>query len=165
MGGISRLDQFPGLRELVARHTVDGLSQGDTAAAVAEAFPTLEGTTRDTVRRWLKDAKVQAHIEALAKERVNLIARTIDRELAGRLGDDEKRQKMDTRTLIELRREILPPHAQRHILSRGVDEGAAATEAWLALTRNPDAARTLGLAALPEGEENDEEEVDGEVIE
>lgn len=157
MARTNRLDTIPGLREAVAEFAVEGNTQAQIAAAIGREFPALDGLNPGVVKRWLKDAKVQATMERLGRERTNAITRTIDATLFGRISSPEQREKMDTRTLLEIRRELLPPPAQRHILSRGVDEGAATSELWLKLSANPELAQALGIGALPELEAGDDD--------
>lgn len=161
MARTNRLDTIPGLRETIAELAIAGHTQEQIAAALAEPYPALDGLHKGVVKRWLKDAKVQAIMERLGRERTNMITRTLDAELFARISDPGKRGAIPTRELIEIRRELLPPPAQRHILSRGVDEGAASSELWLRLSENPEAARLLGMGTLPELEAGDDDELEG----
>lgn len=161
-GRPNRLDTVPGLREALATLIANGYSNRDTARTLAAEFPALEGLHRRMVGRWKKDQQVQAHIERLGRERVNQITRTIDAELERRIGDSRQRAEMPTRELIELRREMLPPPAQRHVLTRGADESAAAAELFEKLSANPELATALGMGGLPELDAGDPDVADYE---
>jgi hypothetical protein len=140
----SRIDD-PGYAEAVAELLAAGL----TNAQVAEALG--DGTHPDTVKRWARHAKVQAHLSRIREERVNRVTRKIDSVIEGRLSDPNALRDMDMKDLVALRRELLGPAAQRVIVNRGADEAEAAAELFAMLARNPELAKALGAEGVGEG--------------
>lgn len=159
-GGVSPLDTVPGLREFVAEVAVAGHTAREIGELVGQRFPALGVVSRGTIGRWLRDPGVAAMIERLGRERTNDIVRSIDAELFAKIQTPASRAQLDIKTLLDIRKELLPPAPQRHILHRGTDEAAATSELWLRLSQDPDLAERLGIAAsvpaLEEGNEYDD---------
>lgn len=140
----SRIDD-PGYAEALAELAAAGLSHEEIAVGLAD------GTHKDTVRRWLRHPKVQAHLSRLREERVNRVTRKIDQVIEGRLSDPNALRSMDMKDLVALRRELLGPAAQRVVVSRGADEAEATAELMGLLARNPELAQALGAEGVAEG--------------
>jgi hypothetical protein len=155
MGRPSRIDQDPQLAEFVAERLVDGYTKDEAADAVGEAFPPRPDAR--TITRWKQHPKVRAHVSRLREERTNRITSKIDTRLLGLIETPEALEKLSIKELIEIRRELLPPPAQRHVVSRGVDESAALADLMSRLQNDPKLAEALGLGGLPELEPGDDE--------
>jgi hypothetical protein len=140
----SRLDD-PGYAENVADLLASGLTNDKVAAALGD------GTHPDTVKRWARHPKVQAHLSRLREERVNRVTRKIDSVIEGRLSDETALREMDMKDLVALRRELLGPAAQRVVVNRGVDEAEATADLMSALARNPELAKALGAEGVADG--------------
>lgn len=147
MARTSRLDQDAALPQKVAELIHDGLTHTEVAAAVGE------GTHKDTITRWRKDPRVQAHLTRLREERTNRITSKIDSRLSALIETPDELAKLSIKELIEIRRELLPPAAQRHIVHRGADESAALADLQRLLSERPDLAQALGLAPGEEDED------------
>ena len=144
----SRLDREPGLDELIAAMVVEGKSHEEIAAEI--------GAHKSTVTRsYARDPRVRAHIERMHKERTQLVTHTIDATLLGRIQNKQAREKMSVKELLEIRRELLGPPAQRLTVSRGADEGSALLEVYKRLQENPETLAELGFGNLPELPEGD----------
>lgn len=94
-GRPSRLST-PGLAAAVAEAWVAGLTRKD----IGEKF----NCTVDTVSRWFKDPRVQAHAARIAQDRIIRIVRQTDTEIEVRLAQAED---MPTETLLKVRREYI----------------------------------------------------------
>jgi hypothetical protein len=140
----SRIDD-PGYAEAVAELLATGATYKEVAAALED------GTHHDTVRKWSRHPKVQAHLSRLREERVNRVTRKLDSVIEGRLSDPEALRSMDMKDLVALRRELLGPAAQRVVVSRGADEAEATMELMRVLSRNPELATALGAEGIAEG--------------
>ena len=161
----SRIDTQPGLAEVVAQLLIDGLTHAQVAEKIsAEQPPDMDPISRYTITKsWSKHPSVRAHMERLTKERHLLISRTVESALEARITDPEQRRKMSVKELLEIRREILGPAAQRLTVNRGADEGSALAELYLRAQEDPEIAAALarlgiegGTAPeLPEGEDPD----------
>lgn len=138
MGGVSELDRNPDLREQIA----EALHRGGTSAEVAEAV----GFSERAIRRYKKDPLIQGLLSAKREERINSVTRTIDSSLEAKINDPEERKKLSIKELLEIRRELLGPAAQRLTVSKGADEGEAGAELYRKLLENPELAEALGIA-------------------
>jgi hypothetical protein len=94
----------------VAEAYVSGMDKD----AMAEAL----NCHRDTVRFWVKDPRVQAHIVRLTRERVARITRKIDSEMEARMAHTSS---MKIEDLLKIRKEYL---SRTH---SGDDAGSSAT--------------------------------------
>lgn len=157
----SRLDTREGLIEDIADLAMQGLTNAEIADAVGE------GTHKDTIKAWRKDARVQAAMTRMRQERINRIDSKIVSRLTSIINDPHELEQLDIDTLLKIRKELLPPAAQRHIVSKGADEPAALAELYGYLNDNPAVAAELGLGGPPPDEDTRELEapVDAEVVE
>jgi hypothetical protein len=120
------------------------------AKTVADLY--LSGMTRaemadeldcavDTISLWTGDPRVQVHISAGSKARVNRITRKIDQEIEGRLiGSGIK--DVDLETLLRIRKELkgkAPEEADR--------TDAASGDIWDVLDNNPELVEQITKAA------------------
>ncbi len=140
----SRIDD-PGYAESVAELLAQGLTHQEVADGLGD------GTHKDTIKRWVRNPKVQAHLSRLREERVNRITRRLDQIIEGRLSDKTALGEMDIKDLVALRRELLPPAAQRVVVSRGADEAEATMELMQVLARNPELAAAMNAEGVAEG--------------
>jgi hypothetical protein len=146
-GRINRLDDAE-FAKTVAELYVAGTSSTEMAAELA--------CHKDTIRLWVKDPRVRAHIRMQAKERVDRISRRIDGEIEARLahvGDWEIDQ------LLKVRKEYLD-RPLKLMQDGGTDEATASNEIAEAMDENPDFAAELlkvleskGKKALPAPQE------------
>lgn len=96
MGGrISRLDDSD-FAKSVAELYVRGVSHPEMAEEL--------GCSKDTIRVWIKDPRVQAHARRISIERVNRITRKIDGEMEARV---ELAGDLDIKDLLSIRKEYL----------------------------------------------------------
>jgi hypothetical protein len=93
----------------------------------------------------------------IGQDRLNLVTRTIDSALLAIVSDPEQRARLSVRDLLEIRRAMLGPSAQRLTISRGVDEGAALADLYLATEKNPSIAGALRTLAVRSEAEDDPE--------
>jgi hypothetical protein len=89
----------PAFAERVAKLYVEGMELGDIATEL-EAH-------RDTITDWVRDPRVLVHVKRLSSERVAHTTRQIDAELLHRVLDPEVIRKMDTDTLLKIRKELV----------------------------------------------------------
>lgn len=160
MGRKSKLDMHDGLIEDIAELVMDGLNNREIAETLGM------GTHPDTVKGWKKDPRVQAAMSRIRQEHINRIDSKIVNRLKGMIETPDILAKLDVDTLLKIRKELLPPAAQRHVVSRGQDETMAMEELYTMLANKPDMAEALGLAGAPPDEDVRELEagdvVDGE---
>jgi transposase len=93
------MDREPHLREIVAESYVNGMTNAQIADAIGY------GVHPDTITDYKRHPKVQAIAERLTKERHLQITSKIDASLLKRLDHVDK---IDTETLLKIRKEILP---------------------------------------------------------
>ncbi len=148
MARTSRLDTRPGLIEQVAEMAMMGLTNQEIADTVGE------NTHKDTIRAWKKDERVQAAMSTMRQESINRIDSKIVSRLQGIIDTPGELEKLDIDTLLKIRKELLPPAAQRVTVSRGVDEAAALTELYQLLNERPEVAAALGLGGPPPDEDH-----------
>lgn len=123
-----------GLRELIAEAYADGRSRQQIADAIGD------NCHKDTVTEYLKDDEIQAMIDRLSRERINRVTRKIDAALESRL---EHVDKIDTETLLKIRKEMLP---ERIEIDDKTDRSTLVEELWGAADQDPELAQRL-LAA------------------
>lgn len=156
----SRIEREPGLAELIATRLVDGYTHQEIADEI--------GSTKGTITRsYSRHPKVRGHIARLMKERTIRVDRKILSHLEARINDASQLRKMSVKELLEIRRELLGPAPQRLMVGRGVDEGSALAQLYLAAQTDPAIAaalETLGIdqpdedapEALPAGEDEED---------
>lgn len=92
---------------------VSRLENTEFAKAVAEAYingcthtdmADMFGASKDSISKWVRDPRVQAHSAKMAQDRVLRITRKIDKEIDGRLQDAHE---LDTEVLLKIRKEFL----------------------------------------------------------
>lgn len=157
MGRPSRLAS-PEFVEQLAEAVHDGMTNQQVAEALGE------GIHEDSVKRWKRDPRVQAALSRLREERINRATSKLDARIMAKIETPEELEKMDLDTLLKIRRELLPPPAQRVTVNRGVDENAAMADLFKLLNKRPDIAEALGLEspdeapALPPGDTIDSDD-------
>lgn len=131
MGRPSLLDQEPQLAEVIAQLYIDGKTNQQIATAIGR------GVHKDTITDYRRDARVKNIIKKLTDERIQRITRRIDSVLEARL---EKTDKIETDTLLKIRKEMLPERVE---ISDGTSQADAVEELWRAADKDPELARKL----------------------
>jgi DNA-directed RNA polymerase specialized sigma24 family protein len=126
----------PEFAKAVAELYAAGLSHSDMAEEL--------NCAKETVPRWIRDPRVQAHSNRLIQERVGRITRRIDSAIEGRLAYIDK---FDLDDLLKVRKEFI------RSLPQGVaaDTVGATTELAEAMDQNPELAKALQALAKGEG--------------
>lgn len=157
-GGISPLEDAE-LRGSLAEAYVAGAS----VTELAETF----GCTRATVRKWLKDPRIQGAITQGMTERVNRLTRKIDTELENRIaGPHLKHMPLDE--LLKIRREVMGPQTQKVQVDQrttAVSIEATTMDLWGALDGDPEAMKALSRVIGDKPGELEQGIEDADVIE
>lgn len=103
MSGVSLMDRDPSLRDIVAEGYVEGLTNQQIADKLGR------GVHKDTITDYKRHPAVVAIADRLTKERHLQITSKIDSALLKRL---EHVDKIDTETLLKIRKEILPERVE-----------------------------------------------------
>lgn len=127
-GRINRLDDADFAKEIATLY-VGGASLNEIAANV-DCHST-------TVRAWIKDPRVRAHIRTLTRERVTRVSRRLDGEVEARLAHVSD---WDLDTILKVRKEYLRPVL---LEDGGADEAAATNEIAEQMDQNPEFAEQL----------------------
>jgi len=132
----------PDFAKKIAELYLAGLTREDIAQALFEEFPDHinQPPNLDTISHWTADPRVQVHITAGAKARVNRITRRIDRELEGRI-TGEGIKKLDTETLLRIRKELLGK-----VPADKENDDNALPDLWDIIDSNPEVGEALSKA-------------------
>lgn len=160
----SRIDQDPDLALFVAEKIMDGFTNDQVAEVVGE------GTDPRTIGRWKQHPIVRGHLNRLRDDRANRVDSKIMAHLLTKIETPQEIKKLSVKELLEIRRELLGPATQRHVVSKGANEDEALAALMTRLQDDPKLAEALGLAgALPAADfdelEPGEEIVDAEAVE
>lgn len=132
MGRPNMLDNTPGMVELVAELYAAGLNNRE----MLEQLPISDAAT---LRRWLKDERVQQHTATIMGERALRVRRKIDSEIDGRLENPVRLREMPVDTLLKIRKEYAP----EVIHQAGEEAHEVMTRLYRAARKNPALANAL----------------------
>lgn len=101
------------------------------------------GISLKTVTKWSKDPRVLVILRELREERDDTTVRKITNELLRRINSTAEIQKMDVKTLLDIRKQILGPDLGKD------DDGIDNADVVAMLEDNPDVAKALAEALTP----------------
>lgn len=132
----------PEFAKKVAELYLLGLTREQIAEELFIAYPDYlkNPPVPDTISEWTGDPRVQVHITAGSKARVNRITRRIDRELEGRITGEGIKQ-LDTETLLRIRKELLGK-----VPADKENEDNALPDLWDIIDSNPEVGEALSKA-------------------
>lgn len=128
------LDTTPGLIDLVAELYAAGLNNRE----MLENLP-ISDTNHASLRKYLKDDRVQRKVAEIMGERALRVRRKIDSEIDSRLSNPKRLRDMPAETLLKIRREYAP----EVIHQAGEEAHEVMARLYRAASKNPELAEAL----------------------